>query len=105
MVAYPEELTRRFAGEIQRMQSAIRKLQQRTAGIDSGAPLAVLPAVIDPGYVSGDPKARINGSATLTGPYQHLAAYAPAAGDTVLVIPTPLTAPSVTSYVILGKLT
>lgn len=104
MSAYPAEMTRRFAQQLRQMQAAITKLQSRTAAIDSGAPLAALPAQIDPGYTSGDPMALINGSATLTGPYQCLASYTPAAGDTVLVLPTPITAASVSSYVVLGKL-
>jgi hypothetical protein len=104
MTAYPTELGRRFAADLREMRRAITKLQSRTAGIDSGAPLAALPAVIDAAYSSGNPKAHINGSATLTGPYQHLTSYTPAAGDSVLVLPTPVTAPGVTAYVVLGKL-
>jgi hypothetical protein len=98
---YPRGLNDRFAAELKAMRTAIKKLQSRTAAIDSGFPLACLPAVIDPGYTSGDPKAYINGSPTLTGPYQHLAAYTPAAGDAVLAMPVG----AQQTYVILGRLT
>lgn len=104
MTAYPPDLLRRFEYHVQELQRAVRRLQTRTAGIDSGATLAALPAQIDPAYTTGDPKALINGSTTLTGPYQHLSSYTPAAGDAVLVLPTPVTAPGVSGYVILGKL-
>lgn len=104
MTQYPAKLTDRFPAQLAAMQLAVKRLQSRTAGIDSGSPLAALPAVIDPGYTTGDPMALINGSPTLTGPYKHLASYTPAAGDAVLVIPTPITATGVTAYVVLGKL-
>jgi hypothetical protein len=98
---YPEPLERRFATTLQSIRQRLTKLETRTVAIDSGYPLAALPAVIDSGYTSGDPKAYINGSATLTGPYQHLAAYTPAAGDSVLALPVG----ALQTYIILGKLT
>lgn len=101
MPMYPEPIERRFAAKLQNMLQRITKLESRTAAIDSGFPLAALPAVIDSGYTSGDPKAYINGSATLTGPYQHLASYTPAANDSVLALPVGVNQ----TYVILGKLT
>jgi hypothetical protein len=97
---YPAALERRFATQLAAMQRAITRLQSRTAGIDSGFPLAALPAVIDPGYASGDPHAYLNGSTTLTGPYQHLASYTPTASDSVLAIPVGVQQ----TYVILGRL-
>ena len=106
MTAYPDDLSRRFDQQIQQLMRDVARLMSRTAGIDSGMPLAVLPGVIDPGYNSGDPNAFVNGASTLTGPYQHLASYSPSAGDTVLMIPVPLTATGLTSsYIILGKVT
>jgi hypothetical protein len=104
MTTYPRQLTQRFAQTIQDMQARIRKLETRTAGIDSGATLAALPATIDPGYTTGDPMVAINGSATLTGPCNHLASYTPAADDAVLVIPLPVTQSALTAYLILGKI-
>jgi hypothetical protein len=104
MTAFPVQLTQRFAREFREIKTRITKLETRTAGIDSGATLAALPAVIDSGYVSGDPMAKINGSATLTGPYNHLASYTPAPSDAVLVLPMPVTQSSVTSVIILGKI-
>ncbi|NUQ95300.1 MAG: hypothetical protein HOY79_01615 [Streptomyces sp.] len=101
MPLYPPELTRRFTTTLAEIQRRITKLESRTVAIDSGFPLAALPAVIDSGYTSGDPKAYVNGSTSLTGPYQHLAAYTPAANDSVLVLPVGATQ----TYVILGKLT
>lgn len=100
MTMYPPALGQRFAAMMRELQQRVTKLESRTASIDSGWPLAPLPAVIDPAYTSGDPMAYLNGSTTLTGPYQHLAAYTPAAGDTVLAQPVGATQ----TYVILGKL-
>ncbi|RPE39735.1 hypothetical protein EDD90_2752 [Streptomyces sp. Ag109_O5-1] len=99
---YPVPLEKRHAQTMQSLQQRVARLEARTASIDSGFPLAALPAVIDSGYSSGDPKAYVNGSTTLTGPYQHLAAYTPAAGDSVVVLPV---GGSSQSYIILGKLT
>lgn len=100
MPLYPRPLEQRHAQAMTSMQQRITKLESRTAAIDSGFPLAALPAVIDSGYSSGDPMAYINGAATLTGPYQRLASYTPAAGDSVLVIPVGV----LQTYVILGRL-
>lgn len=100
MAMYPADIMGRFAQTLADMQRRITKLETRTVAIDSGYPLAALPAVIDAGYTSGDPRAYINGSATLTGPYQHLAAYTPAANDSVLVLPVGATQ----TYIVLGKL-
>ncbi len=100
MPMYPRPLEQRHAQAMANMQRRITKLETRTAGIDSGFPLAALPATIDPGYTSGDPKAYINGAAALTGPYQHLAAYTPAANDSVLVVPVGVLG----TYIVLGKL-
>jgi hypothetical protein len=94
-------LQRRFAETFKSLQQRVGRLESRTAAIDSGWPLAALPAVIDPSYSSGDPKAYLNGAPVLTGPYQHLASYTPVAGDTVLAVPVGVTQ----TYVILGKLT
>lgn len=100
MTLYPPALEQRFSAAMADLQRRLTKLESRTAGIDSGFPLAVLPAVIDSGYTSGDPKAYINGATTLTGPYQHLASYTPAAKDQVLAIPVG----QLGTYVILGRL-
>lgn len=97
---YPQPLERRHAQAMADMGRRITKLESRTAAIDSGFPLAALPATIDPGYTSGQPMAYINGSTTLTGPYQRLTSYTPAASDAVLVIPVG----AQQTYVILGKL-
>jgi hypothetical protein len=99
---YPSALEQRFAATLSAIQMRLTKLESRTSAIDSGFPLAILPAVIDPGYTSGDPKAYINGSSNLTGPYQHLAAYTPAANDQVAIAPIGGTSQA---YVVLGKLT
>ena len=101
MPQYPMPLDRRHALTMAGFSERLKRLEARTACIDSGFPLAAIPAVIDPGYSSGDPMAYVNGSTTLTGPYQHLAAYTPAANDTVVVLPVGGTSQS---YVILGKL-
>lgn len=100
MPIYPKPLEQRHPATMHDILRRLTKLETRTAGIDSGFPLAALPATIDSGYTTGDPMAYINGSTTLTGPYQHLAAYTPAANDSVLVIPVGVLG----TYVILGKL-
>jgi hypothetical protein len=104
VTTYPKTLTQRFPAEIRNLFARVTKLETRTSGIDSGATLAALPAVIDPAYTSGDPKCLINGSTALSGPYGHLASYTPVAGDAVLVLPTPVTQSTVTSYVVLGRI-
>lgn len=101
MPLYPAPLERRFSQTLEAMRRRITKLETRTAAIDSGFPLAALPATIDSAYTTGDPKVYVNGSTTLTGPYQHLAAYTPAANDSVVVLPV---GGSSQTYVILGKL-
>ena len=100
MPQYPRQITQRFPQAQADHAARLRKLESRTAAIDSGWPLAALPAVIDPSYTTGDPHCFINGSATLTGPYQHLASYTPVASQAVLVIPVGVTQ----TYVVLGAL-
>jgi hypothetical protein len=104
VATFPKQLTQRFPAEFQDMLARIAQLETRTAGIDSGATLAALPAVIDPAYTSGDPSCLINGSAVLSGPYSHLASYTPVASDAVLVLPTPVTATGVSAFIVLGKI-
>jgi hypothetical protein len=85
---YPTNIQGRHAATISQLLKRVTKLESRTGAIDSGFPLATLPAKIDPAYTgSGNPKAYINGSSTLTGPYAYLGSYKPAANDTVLVQP------------------
>ena len=98
MTLYPATLEKRFAAAQQAFARRLTTLETRTAGIDPSGPLMALPGVIDPGYTTGDPQVLVNGSATLTGPYQHLASYTPAASDAVLLMPVQGT------YVVLGKL-
>lgn len=100
MPLYPRGIQDRFAATITAMLRRITVLESRTACIDSGWPLAALPAVIDPAYTSGDPNVLINGAVTLSGPYQCLASYTPAANDAVLVLPVGVTQ----TYIVLGKL-
>jgi hypothetical protein len=97
---YPQPLEKRFAATIQAILARLTKLESRTGSIDSGYPVAALPAVIDSAYASGDPRAYINGAPTLTGPYQHLSSYTPTAGDAVLAMPVG----ALKTYIILGKL-
>lgn len=106
MTAYAKTLADRFAAEMRAFRSRLTRLEQKTAGIDSGMPVALLPGIINPAYTSGDPKVLVNGSATLSGPFQHLASYTPAANDAVLLAPLPVTAGQGTgTYVVLGRLT
>lgn len=100
MPLHPPALGQRFASVMKDLQMRVTKLESRTASIDSGWPLAVLPAVVDAGYTTGDPQVYINGATALSGPYQYLSSYTPAAGDNVLVAPVGATR----TYVVLGKL-
>jgi hypothetical protein len=99
MTKYAQPLEARWKATIGAILRRIQTLESRTSGIDSGFPLMALPAVIDPAYTTGDPKALINGATVLTGPFKHLAAYTPAAGDSVIALPIV----SQQTYVILGK--
>ncbi|MCW2901544.1 MAG: hypothetical protein JWO67_3809 [Streptosporangiaceae bacterium] len=100
MGQHPLPLDRRYQAALQDIQRRLRTVEMRTMGIDSGFPLMALAAQIDPAYSSGDPKVFLNGAATLTGPYQHLASYTPAANDLVLAVPVV----ALQTYVIVGKL-
>lgn len=104
MTTYPQKLgMERYKATMKALQADVAKLKTRTAGIDSGFPLMVLPAVIDSGYTvgSGNPQAYVNGAAALSGPYAFLAPYTPAAGDQVLLLPVP----ALKTYVIAGSVT
>jgi hypothetical protein len=90
----------RLAKNSMTTQQRLKALETRTLGIDSGMPLGLLPGVIDSAYSSGDPHVHVNGSATLTGPYQHLATYTPAANDQVVLAPVGGT---LKAYIIIGK--
>lgn len=101
---YPPDLQRRFSEFQGAVRRRLAKLETRTSWFDTGSPLSALPGVIDPGYSgSGDPAAYVNGSPDLTGPYQTLASYAPAASDPVLLLPV-VTASAGATYVVLGRL-
>ena len=99
MTLYPVPLDQRHAQTLQGMQTAIKTLQARTMGIDSGIPLMSLPGQIDPGYPGdgSNPMAYVNGSAELTGPYEYLASYFPVAGQAVTMLPVQQ------SYIILSS--
>ena len=100
MTSYPSPLERRFSATLQQLQRDVTKLKTRTAGIDSGFPVMLLPGVISGTYTSGDPEVYVNGATTLSGPFQHLTSYTPAAGDSVLLAPVV----ALRTYVVLGKL-
>lgn len=100
MTLYAAPLGSRFAAKLIALQRRVTKLESRTSGIDSGFPLAMLPGVISGAYSSGNPQVYVNGSPALSGPYQYLSGYSPAAGDSVILAPVG----ALRSYVILGKL-
>lgn len=101
MGQYPRPLDQQMRQYLGGVERRLKTLEARTAGIDSGFPLMALPAQIDPAYSSGDPMAFINGATVLTGPYQHLSSYTPAAGDHVLAVPVV----ALQTYIIAGGLT
>jgi hypothetical protein len=100
LTQYPRPITQRFQATLAALQTRLTKLETRTSGIDSGFPLAMLPGVIDAAYTTGDPMVTVNGAAALSGPYQHVTSYTPAAGDSVILAPVGATQ----TYVILGRL-
>jgi hypothetical protein len=103
MPQYPRKLSERHGQEMARLRRQMRRQQAHTASIDSGWPLAALPAVIASVTGSGPAvtvTAYLNGAAVATGPYQVLASYTPAVNDNVLVIPVGVQQ----TYVILGKM-
>jgi hypothetical protein len=99
VTTYPRPLLQRFQATLQKLQQDVAKLKTRTAGIDSGFPLMVLPGVISGSYTSGNPQVYINGSPTLSGPFPYLASYTPAANDTVILAPVG----ALQSYIVIGK--
>lgn len=102
MTLYPVNLEQRFAATLKAIQTRLTKLESRTAAIDSGYPLAVLPGTIDPSYSgSGEPGVYINNSPTLTTTIWRLSSYTPVASDLVAVVPIG----AMQAYLILGKLT
>ena len=93
-------LERRFADTLKTLQARLRRLEARTAGVDSGFPLMALPTVIA-ATAAGPPAtvtAFLNGSLTATGPYSYLASYTPTIGDNVIALPLVGTR----TYVIIG---
>jgi hypothetical protein len=99
---YPKPLQQRHPQATVALQQAVKTLQTRTSVIDSGFPVAVLPAVISPSYSgTGNPQVYANGATTLTGPYACLSSYAPKPGDSVLLVPVP----ALQTYVIAGNTT
>ncbi len=100
MTRYPVPMPDRFANGFRDVQKRVRTLEMRSMGIDSGFPLMAVPGQIDPAYSSGDPMVLVNGAATLSGPYQYVASYTPAAGDPVLLVPIV----SQRTYAVIGKL-
>ena len=100
MTQYPSPFLARFSATLSALQKRVKKLETRTAGIDSGFPLMMLPGQIDPSFSgTGSPKVFVNGQTTLSGPFQNLASYTPVAGDAVLLAPVG----AMQSYVIIGK--
>jgi hypothetical protein len=97
---YPAPFLARFSSTLSAIQRRVTKLETRTSGIDSGFPLMVLPGVISSTYTSGDPQVLLNGATVLSGPYQHLTSYTPAANDAVLLVPVG----AMQNYVVIGKL-
>ena len=100
LTMYPAPLLQRFSATLTALQKRVTKLETRTAGIDSGFPLMMLPGVVSASYTSGNPQVYVNGSSALSGPFQYLASYTPAANDAVILAPVG----ALQSYVIMGKL-
>lgn len=90
----------RHAQVLASMQRTQRRQASRIASLDGGWPVAALPAVI--ATVTGTPPSvtvYLNGATAASGPYQCLASYTPAVGDSVLALPVG----AQQSYTIIGK--
>ena len=99
---YPRPLQSRHAQATVQLQQAVSKLQTRTSMVDSGFPVAPLPAVIDHNFSgSGNPQVYANGATALTGPYGCLASYTPRASDSVILVPVP----AMNTYIVAGTTT
>lgn len=93
---FPQPLESRFSALIAGLVSRLRKVEARTAVLDTGVLVCNRTGVIPGSYTSGDPTVVLAGQTAATGPYPCLSGYTPAAGATVLL------APLGQSYVILG---
>lgn len=102
MTLFPSKIGHeRLAANGKSIERRLRSLETRTAGIDSGMPLGLLPGVISSSYTSGDPMVVVNGEAAASGPYRYLTSYTPVANDPVILAPVGGT---LKAYIILGKL-
>jgi len=84
----------------QRAASKQSTLERRVKALEIRAD-GSLPAqagVISPAYTSGNPMVTVGSDTTLTGPYQHLSSYTPAASDHVALLWVAGT------WIVLGKL-
>lgn len=101
MTQYPPKLgAPRLAKNAMSAERRLTKLESRTAGIDSGFPLGLLPGVISGSYTSGDPMVSVNGAAE-SGPYKYLTSYTPTASDAVILAPVGGT---MKAYIVIGKI-
>lgn len=102
MTQYAKPLAQRAGHNFRDLWARVRKLEARTAGIDSGFPLMALPAVVV-AKQTGPPSTvtvNLNGSTTVSGPFEYLASYTPTVNDSVIALPIPASR----TYVILGAL-
>jgi len=90
---------------MQELQRDVAKLKTRTAGIDSGFPLAALPGVIDPSWNgTGEPQVQVNGAVdgdgnpVYSGPFPFVSGFTPKAGQDVLLQPVGVQQ----SYIVVG---
>lgn len=93
MTQFSPPLAKRGASRQAGVERRVQVLEQRL-----NASPAAQTGVIDPAYSSGDPNVTVGADTSLTGPYQYLSGYTPAAADPVALLWVGGT------WIVLGKL-
>ena len=114
MTQFAKPLDQRHGFRMADLFARVRRVEARTAGIDSGFPLMAVPAVVTTtGLTYTDTTGvlaaltgqaaidvDINGSASATGPFPYLASYTPTVSDVVLLVPVV----AARTYIVIGKI-
>jgi len=84
--AFPRPIDQRPEEWGRALVAAVKRLQAKTAFIETGCTMTSYIGTIPGTYTSGDPTV-VLATGTVLGPLQHLKSYTPVAGDIVLVVP------------------
>jgi hypothetical protein len=93
---YAVDLERRFAQFTRQIAKDLQQLKQLSMMLEPGCLVTPYTGTIDAGYTSGRPLVDLPSGAQI-GPCPYLSSYTPAAGDTVLLVPSGQT------YYVVGK--